>query len=59
MEENMIWGKRNRDLPLCFPSAFECNGPLAQPAGDCLDAMGRRRSQDPQNRYKVLLNPFK
>ena len=38
---------------------FECNGPLAQPAGDCLDAMGRRRSQDPQNRYKVLLNPFK
>lgn len=22
----MIWGKRSRDLPLCFPSVFECNG---------------------------------
>ena len=37
----MIWGKRNRDLPLCFPSVFECNGPLAQPAGDCcIDRVG-------------------
>ena len=37
----MIRGKRNRDLPLCFPSVFECNGPLAQPAGDCcIDRVG-------------------
>ena len=28
----------------CSAAFIECNGPLAQPAGDCLNVMGRWRS---------------
>ena len=38
---------------------MDCGEEGAKAPSFCLEIMGRWRSQDPQNRYKVLLNPFK